>query len=51
MARVAPLAEAANHHPDWSNSYNVVTVDLISHDAGTLTLRDTELAAAIQRVA
>ena len=51
MARVAPWAEAANHHPDWSNSYNVVTVDLISHDAGTLTLRDTELAAAIQRVA
>ncbi|MBK7324249.1 MAG: 4a-hydroxytetrahydrobiopterin dehydratase [Candidatus Microthrix sp.] len=51
MSRVAPLAEAANHHPDWSNSYNVVTVDLISHDAGTLTMRDTDLAAAIQRVA
>lgn len=50
MTRVAPLAEAADHHPDWSNSYNTVTIDLISHDVGTLTKRDTELAKAIDRV-
>ncbi len=51
MTRVAPLAEEANHHPDWSNSYNTVTIDLISHDVGTLTDRDIALAKAIQRVA
>ncbi len=51
MTRVAPLAEEANHHPDWSNSYNTVTIDLISHDVGTLTGRDVGLAKAIQRVA
>ena len=48
---MAPLAEEANHHPDWSNSYNTVTIDLISHDVGTLTDRDITLAKAIQRVA
>ncbi|MEZ5374287.1 MAG: 4a-hydroxytetrahydrobiopterin dehydratase [Microthrixaceae bacterium] len=51
MTRVAPLAEEANHHPDWSNSYNTVTIELISHDVGTLTERDTRLAKAIHRVA
>lgn len=51
MTRVAPLAEEANHHPDWSNSYSTVTIDLISHDVGTLTDRDITLAKAIQRVA
>lgn len=51
MTRVAPLAEQANHHPDWSNSYNKVTIDLISHDVGTLTDRDVHLAKAIHREA
>ena len=51
MTRVAPLAEEANHHPDWSNSYNTVTIDLISHDVGTLTDRDVALAKAIHKVA
>ncbi len=47
MTRVALLAEQRNHHPDWSNSYNKVTIDLVSHDAGGLTGRDTTLAEAI----
>jgi 4a-hydroxytetrahydrobiopterin dehydratase len=34
MARVAPLAEAMNHHPEWSNVYNRVEIDLVTHDAG-----------------
>ena len=50
MTRVALLAERANHHPDWSNSYNTVTIDLLSHDVGTLTGRDVELAQAIARL-
>jgi 4a-hydroxytetrahydrobiopterin dehydratase len=47
MTRVAAAAEAADHHPDWSNSWNTVTIDLTSHDAGGLTARDVALAEAI----
>ncbi len=47
MTRVALAAERANHHPDWSNSWNTVTIDLVSHDAGGLTARDVALAEAI----
>jgi 4a-hydroxytetrahydrobiopterin dehydratase len=47
MARVALAAEKANHHPDWSNSWNKVTIDLVSHDKGGLTDRDAAMAATI----
>jgi 4a-hydroxytetrahydrobiopterin dehydratase len=47
MVRVALLAEKRNHHPDWSNSWNRVVIDLVSHDAGGVTRRDMELAQAI----
>jgi 4a-hydroxytetrahydrobiopterin dehydratase len=47
MSRVALLAEARNHHPDWSNSWNTVVIELVSHDAGGLTDRDVDLAGAI----
>ena len=50
MSRVALLAEAANHHPDWSNSWNRVVVELVSHDLGGITARDVSLAAAISRL-
>lgn len=50
MGRVALLAEKANHHPDWSNSYNRVTVSLSTHDAGGLTEKDIALARAIDRL-
>jgi 4a-hydroxytetrahydrobiopterin dehydratase len=45
MARVALLAEKLDHHPDWQNVYNRVTIDLVTHDAGGLTVLDFELAA------
>ena len=51
MARVALLAEKADHHPDWSNSWNKVVIELTSHDAGGLTQRDLDLAGAIDRIA
>jgi 4a-hydroxytetrahydrobiopterin dehydratase len=51
MARVALLAERANHHPDWSNSWNKVVIDLVSHDAGGVTERDLALAAGIEALA
>lgn len=47
MARVALAAEKADHHPDWSNSWNRVVIDLVSHDAGHVTSRDVRLAKAI----
>jgi len=47
MTRVAFLAETANHHPDWSNSYNTVTISLTTHSAGGLTDRDIDLAKKI----
>ncbi len=50
MTRVALLAEKADHHPDWSNSWNTVTIDLVSHGAGGITARDLELARAIDEL-
>jgi len=48
MARVALLAEVHGHHPDWSNSYNRVSIVLTTHDAGDIvTDADRTLAAAI----
>ena len=47
MSRVALLAEKADHHPDWSNSWNTVKISLGSHDVGAITDRDHKLAAAI----
>ena len=50
MSRVALLAEAANHHPEWSNVYNRVDIYLTTHDAGGLTQRDFSLAGQIDRL-
>lgn len=47
MNAVAVEAEKQDHHPNWSNVWNQVTIDLTSHDKGnTVTLRDRKLAAA-----
>ena len=51
MARAALAAEAMNHHPEWSNVYNKVTVTLTTHDAGGLTDKDLALAAAMDMIA
>ena len=51
MTRVAAEAERLDHHPDWSNSWNTVTIELSSHDVGHLTARDTKLATAINACA
>lgn len=47
MTRVAMLAEVMDHHPEWSNVYNRVTILLTTHDAGGLSARDARMAAAI----
>jgi 4a-hydroxytetrahydrobiopterin dehydratase len=47
MTMVALIAEKRDHHPDWSNSWNKVVIDLVSHSAGGITDGDLTLAAAI----
>lgn len=51
MARVAILAEKADHHPEWFNVYNRVEILLTTHDAGGLSERDLALAQAIDDIA
>ena len=51
MTGVALAAEKADHHPEWSNVYNRVTITLTTHDAGGLTERDVTLAGEIDRLA
>ena len=51
MTRVALAAESMNHHPDWSNVWNRVSVSLQTHDAGGLTDLDFKLAAKMNEIA
>ncbi len=48
--RIADLAEQAGHHPDIDIRYNRVTLGLVTHDAGGITQRDAEMAAAISQM-
>ncbi len=50
MTRAALAAEKMDHHPDWSNSWNKVTVDLCTHSAGGLTKNDFDLAGKMQQI-
>lgn len=47
MARVALIAESMNHHPEWFNVYNRVTIDLATHDVGGISALDFELAQKV----
>jgi 4a-hydroxytetrahydrobiopterin dehydratase len=51
IAIAAVNIEKMNHHPEWSNVYNRVTVDLTTHDAGGITVRDVELARLLEGIA
>lgn len=48
MSQAALIAEKMDHHPDWSNSYNKVVVNLITHEVGAITMKDFALAAAME---
>ncbi|MGE4411896.1 MAG: 4a-hydroxytetrahydrobiopterin dehydratase [Sphingobium sp.] len=47
MTRIALAAEKADHHPEWSNVYNRLSIRLTTHEAGGITTRDLALAEAI----
>ena len=51
MTRVALVAEAMNHHPEWFNVYNRVRVHLTTHDAGGVTQLDLDLARRMNEFA
>jgi 4a-hydroxytetrahydrobiopterin dehydratase len=51
MTRTAIAAEKADHHPDWSNSWNRVAVALSTHSAGGVTDKDIEMAKSMDRFA
>ncbi|MEO8327611.1 MAG: 4a-hydroxytetrahydrobiopterin dehydratase [Nitrospirota bacterium] len=50
MSRVALLAEAAGHHPEWFNVYNTVKIDLATHDVNGVSQADFDLAIKINRL-
>lgn len=51
MSSVAILAEKSDHHPEWSNVYNRVVIELTTHDVGGISERDFALAEQIDRFA
>lgn len=50
MTQVAMVAEKMNHHPEWSNVYKTVVIDLITHSEGDVTQLDSELACKINQI-
>ena len=51
MTAVALTAEKMDHHPDWSNSWNKVVIDIVSHAEGGITDQCVELATRINETA
>lgn len=51
MATSAILIQEMNHHPEWSNVYNRVNIELTTHDAGGITEKDVQLAKTLDAVA
>ena len=51
MTRAAMEIEKMNHHPEWFNVYNKLSVDLMTHDAGGITENDIELAKILNSLA
>ncbi|TXD84841.1 4a-hydroxytetrahydrobiopterin dehydratase [Subsaximicrobium wynnwilliamsii] len=50
MSRIAFECEAQNHHPNWSNVYNLLKISLSTHDADGVTQKDFDLAEAIEEI-
>tara|TARA_Y100001968_G_scaffold249249_1_gene233971 strand:- start:5730 stop:6017 length:288 start_codon:yes stop_codon:yes gene_type:complete len=50
ISKVALLSEKMNHHPNWQNTYNKVSIELTTHDIGGISSNDTKLAEAIDKL-
>ena len=50
MSKVALLSEKMEHHPNWQNTYNKVTIELTTHDKGGITINDIQLAESIDKL-
>ena len=50
MTRAALISERKNHHPNWSNVYNKVIIDLTTHDAGGVTELDVSWAKTVTKL-
>ena len=50
MNRVALIAETLEHHPNWSNVWSTVVIDLSTHDAGGVTATDVEFAGRVNKL-
>ena len=50
MTKVAFLSEKMDHHPNWQNTYNKVTIELSTHDIGGISSNDRKLAEAIDKL-
>ncbi|MFB9053782.1 4a-hydroxytetrahydrobiopterin dehydratase [Formosa undariae] len=50
MSRIAFDCEALNHHPEWTNVYNVLTITLTTHSENGVTDKDFKLAEAIEAI-
>ncbi len=50
MTQVAIEAEKMDHHPDWTNVYNQVEINLVTHDAKAITTNDLRLANIIESI-
>ena len=51
MTTAAPSIEKMNHHPEWANVYNRITIDLMTHDAQGITDADVRLAQLLEKLA
>jgi 4a-hydroxytetrahydrobiopterin dehydratase len=51
MSSAALVVQQMDHHPEWSNVYGTVVVELVTHDAGGVTRRDVELAGRMEEIA
>jgi len=50
MSRIAFECEAQNHHPNWSNVYNILKISIATHDVQGVTVKDFKLAEAIDLI-
>ncbi len=51
MTRAALVAQSMDHHPEWSNVYGTVVIDLVTHSAGGISELDLQLSSSLDELA